>query len=102
MLAELAELAEQLGKMVVHQEQSQPNQTIRADDPPCTFEITERSFPFSIKVRSWKGRTFIDIREWYVDKSTMDTKPGKKGISLTPEQYQVLKAAMPEIDEALH
>lgn len=53
-------------------------------------------------MRSWKGRTFIDIREWYVDKSTMDTKPGKKGISLTPEQYQVLKAAMPEIDEALH
>ena len=39
-------------------------------------------------MRSWKGRTFIDIREWYVDKSTMDTKPGKKGISLTPEQYQ--------------
>ena len=54
------------------------------------------------KVRAWKGRTFIDIREWYVDKSTMDTKPGKKGISLTPEQYQTLKAAMPEIDEALH
>lgn len=54
-----------------------------------------------VKVRSWKGRTFIDIREWYVDKRTMDTKPGKKGITLTPEQYKTLKAAMPEIDEAL-
>lgn len=52
----------------------------------------------------------------------MDTKPGKKGvrkectsnlplllhfwfflfqISLTPEQYQELKAIMPEIDQAL-
>ena len=53
-------------------------------------------------MRSWKGRTFIDIREWYMDKTTKGMKPGKKGIFLTPEQYQELKAAMPEIDEALH
>ena len=44
---------------------------------------------------------FIDIREYYIDKSTMDTKPGKKGISLSAVQYQELKAIIPEIDAAL-
>ena len=44
-----------------------------------------------VQVREFKGKTYIDIREYYVDKSTMDTKPGKKGISLTCEQYQKLK-----------
>ncbi len=44
---------------------------------------------------------FIDIREYYVDKQTMDTRPGKKGISLTAVQYQALKQIIPEIDAAL-
>ena len=42
-------------------------------------------------MREFKGKTYIDIREYYVDKNTMETKPGKKGISLTCEQYQTLK-----------
>jgi len=54
-----------------------------------------------VKVREWKGKTYIDIREYYVDKNTMDTKPGKKGISLTCEQYQKLKSIIDEIDHAL-
>ena len=52
-------------------------------------------------MREFKGKTYIDIREYYVDKSTMDTKPGKKGISLTCEQYQKLKSIIDEIDHAL-
>jgi hypothetical protein len=44
-------------------------------------------FPL-FQVREFKGRCFIDIREYYIDKATMDTRPGKKGISLSPEQYQ--------------
>jgi len=54
-----------------------------------------------VKVREWKGKTYIDIREYYVDKNTMDTKPGKKGISLTCEQYQKLKSILDEVDHAL-
>jgi hypothetical protein len=42
-------------------------------------------------VREFKGKTYVDIREYYVDKNTMETKPGKKGISLSCEQYQKLK-----------
>ena len=44
-----------------------------------------------VKVRSFKGQTYVDIREYYVDKDTMDTKPGKKGISLNVQQYQKLR-----------
>ena len=44
-----------------------------------------------VKVREFKGTTYIDIREYYVDKETMETKPGKKGISLNCQQYQKLK-----------
>jgi hypothetical protein len=44
-----------------------------------------------VQVREFKGKTYVDIREYYVDKNTMETKPGKKGISLSCEQYQKLK-----------
>jgi len=54
-----------------------------------------------VKVREFKGKTYIDIREYYTDKTSMDTRPGKKGISLNCEQYQALKAIISEVDRAL-
>ncbi|XP_040574105.1 putative RNA polymerase II transcriptional coactivator [Lepeophtheirus salmonis] len=54
-----------------------------------------------VKVREFKGKTYVDIREYYVDKSTMDTKPGKKGISLNTLQYQELKQIISQIDASL-
>ena len=54
-----------------------------------------------VKVRQFKGQTYIDIREYYIDKSSMDEKPGKKAISLNCLQYQALKAIIHEIDENL-
>jgi len=44
---------------------------------------------FSFKVREFKGKTYIDIREYYTDKKTMDMMPGKKGVSLNCEQVQM-------------
>lgn len=54
-----------------------------------------------VVVRNIKGKTYIDIREYYIDKNTKDTKPGKKGISLTCVQYQKLKSVIEDIDHAL-
>ena len=54
-----------------------------------------------VKVREFKGKTYIDIREYYSDKKTMDMMPGKKGISLNCEQYQKLKSIISEVDRAL-
>ncbi len=49
----------------------------------------------------FKGNTYVDIREYYVDKNTMETKPGRKGISLNCQQYQELKAVLSEVDQFL-
>ncbi|EEB89745.1 hypothetical protein MPER_12124 [Moniliophthora perniciosa FA553] len=47
-------------------------------------------------VRSFKGKPLVDIREFYGDEG--QEKPGKKGISLTDEQWEMLKKRMPVID----
>ena len=52
-------------------------------------------------MREFKGKTYIDIREYYTDKSTMEMKPGKKGISLNVEQYSKLKTLLDDVDSKL-
>ena len=58
-------------------------------------------FFLKFKVHQFNGKTYVDLREFYVDKSTEETKPGKKGISLNVEEYQMLKEIIPEIDSNL-
>ena len=43
-------------------------------------------------VRTWKKNVLVDIREFYEKNDSY--LPGKKGISLTLEQYEALKAAI--------
>ncbi|KAF8844356.1 PC4-domain-containing protein, partial [Paxillus ammoniavirescens] len=50
-------------------------------------------------VRSFKGQVFVDIREFYGPDG--DEKPGKKGISLTFEQWGALKRSVSIIDSLL-
>ncbi|KAF7361867.1 PC4-domain-containing protein [Mycena venus] len=52
-------------------------------------------------VRNFKGATLLDIREFYVDKESGESKPGKKGISLSVEQWQELKQATATLDELI-
>lgn len=51
------------------------------------------------KVREFKGKLYVDIREYY--NKDGDMLPGKKGISIAAADWQKLKDAIPEIDEAL-
>lgn len=53
-----------------------------------------------VKVRTFKGKTYIDIREYYDKDGEM--LPTKKGISLTPELYHKLKTLSEEITEELN
>ncbi|KAL3990111.1 Transcriptional Coactivator p15 (PC4) family protein [Acanthocheilonema viteae] len=62
------------------------------------FELGKMRF---VSVRSFKGKALIDIREYYQDKDSGGLKPGRKGISLSEEQYHRLKAIMDDIDEKL-
>ncbi|XP_071441671.1 RNA polymerase II transcriptional coactivator [Hetaerina americana] len=52
-----------------------------------------------VKVRAFKGNVYVDIREHYLADGKL--KPGKKGISLSVEQWRRVKELIPEIDEAV-
>ncbi|XP_053304125.1 activated RNA polymerase II transcriptional coactivator p15 isoform X1 [Spea bombifrons] len=53
-----------------------------------------------VNVRDFKGKVLIDIREYWMTPEG-DMKPGKKGISLNPEQWNQLKEQMSDIDDAI-
>mmetsp|Transcript_11265 Transcript_11265/g.11301 ORF Transcript_11265/g.11301 Transcript_11265/m.11301 type:complete len:110 (+) Transcript_11265:80-409(+) len=54
-----------------------------------------------VSVSDFKGKKYINIREYYTDKSTGEEKPGKKGIALTVEQWESLKEKISEIDSCI-
>ena len=52
-----------------------------------------------ITVHKFKGQIKVDIREFYDDNGEM--KPGKKGISLSLDNWIKLKAFIDDIDESI-
>ncbi|XP_068653304.1 RNA polymerase II transcriptional coactivator KIWI-like [Aristolochia californica] len=64
-----------------------------------TITVCEISKNRKVSVRSWQGKIMVDIREF----NTKDGKemPGKKGISLTLDQWNTLKDHVTEIDKAV-
>lgn len=53
------------------------------------------------RISEFKGQQYVDIREYYTDKETNELKPGKKGISLNKEQFELLAGAIHDIRDAL-
>lgn len=50
-------------------------------------------------MRNWQGKVVVDIREYYMkDGKTM---PGKKGISLSMDQWNILRQHVDEIDQEI-
>lgn len=54
-----------------------------------------------VTVSSFSGSPRIDLREYYTDKESGELKPGKKGISLSIEQWRTLLGLKDEIEEAI-
>ena len=77
--------------------------------------VTEAGEPYwllgnkkRVTVRRWKGKPLVDIREFYGDSASDDhdgteagLKPGKKGISLSLEQWHRLRELVAKIDAHL-
>ncbi|KAK3685047.1 RNA polymerase II transcriptional coactivator-like protein [Podospora appendiculata] len=53
-----------------------------------------------VNTASFKGKTLINIREYYTAPDG-ESKPGKKGISLSLEQYQQLLKIIPDLNKDL-
>nr|CAD7449153.1 unnamed protein product [Timema bartmani] len=60
------------------------------------WELEKKRF---VKVREFKGKVFVDIREYY--EADGELKPGKKGISLSTMQWHKLKDIVDEVDEVV-
>ncbi|KAK6910264.1 hypothetical protein L486_00073 [Kwoniella mangroviensis CBS 10435] len=68
------------------------------EDGDSFFKLSEYR---RLTVRTFKGKVLIDIRETYKDKSTGQIKPGSKGISLTKEQWDVLRSNIENVDDMI-
>mmetsp|Transcript_10408 Transcript_10408/g.12644 ORF Transcript_10408/g.12644 Transcript_10408/m.12644 type:complete len:112 (+) Transcript_10408:74-409(+) len=53
-----------------------------------------------LRVKEFKGKTFVDIREFYEDKSSGEKKPGKKGIMLNAQQWKSIMESLDQINES--
>ncbi|XP_060874838.1 RNA polymerase II transcriptional coactivator [Metopolophium dirhodum] len=61
-----------------------------------SFALDKNRF---VKVREFRGKLFIDIREFY--EKDGETLPGKKGISLSVGQWNKLKEQIDDIQESV-
>ena len=50
-----------------------------------------------VTISSYKGNTYVDLREFYEKEG--ETLPGKKGIALTLPQWELVKSNLPTVVE---
>lgn len=68
----------------------------RTDDKEPTWVLEGKKL---VKVREFKGKVYIDIREFY--EKNGELLPGTKGISLNPDTWRKLLSLGDEINEAV-
>jgi hypothetical protein len=61
------------------------------------FQLSNMRFA---SVSEYKGKMRVDIREYYLDDKG-DKRPGKKGISLSKDEWAKLKDYVEEIDKVV-
>lgn len=66
-----------------------------------TEKVIELGSKKRVTVRRFNGVNLVDIREFYLDKSSGEMKPGKKGISLSADVWNKVVESRAEIDAAL-
>ncbi|KAI4931916.1 uncharacterized protein J4E92_003814 [Alternaria infectoria] len=73
---------------------------LKTDDNGDAYVGLNASGKRRVTVSDFNKSTLVSIREYYVTDSG-ETRPGKKGISLTVDQYNALLASAPLIESAL-
>jgi len=72
--------------------------------PVMTEDPTEGAIPLGknrfVAVRSFKGKTYLDIREYFMN-ANGQMQPGKKGVTLKRAQWEHLKDSFFDIDDKL-
>ncbi|KAL1597138.1 hypothetical protein SLS60_008720 [Paraconiothyrium brasiliense] len=74
---------------------------LETDDDKNPFVALKANGTRRVTVSDFKGQTLVSIREYYQDKESGDMKPGKKGISLSIDQYNAFLAAAPLLESVL-
>jgi len=54
-----------------------------------------------LTVKKFKGTTYVDLRKFYADKSSGEMKPTGKGISLTLDQWNMVKSQISQVDQMI-
>lgn len=70
--------------------------TKKTEDGGSVFDLGKNR---RVTVRSFKGKVLVDIREFYQKDGEM--APGKKGISLSTEQWKLMLESADAISEAI-
>ncbi|KAI4688473.1 hypothetical protein J4E81_008070 [Alternaria sp. BMP 2799] len=73
---------------------------LKTDDNGDAYVGLNASGKRRVTVSDFNKSTLVSIREYYVTDAG-ETRPGKKGISLTIDQYNALLASAPLIESAL-
>lgn len=54
-----------------------------------------------VSIDEFKGRKLINIRVWYTHPETKVMLPGKQGLTLSVEKFDVLRTAITQLGEKL-
>ncbi|KAJ4338474.1 hypothetical protein N0V95_008043 [Ascochyta clinopodiicola] len=73
---------------------------LQTDDDNNPFVAINHSGKRRVTINDFKDTTLISIREYWTNEGG-ELKPGKKGISLSVEQYNALLAAAPLLESVL-
>ena len=46
-----------------------------------------KEYPIKIQIKTFKGKKYLDIRKWFLDRSINEVVPTKKGIMLSDYQF---------------
>ncbi len=54
-----------------------------------------------VEISEFKGQKYLNLRVWYMDQKTEEYKPTQKGITVKPELYDDIKAAIADAEPAI-